>query len=176
MKNINIYILIALILLLSACGYHNPYVASSNSKPISINHSLWANSTGEMGLEITMYQSLSNWLRKSSLIHLVNDPTKADYQLTGKLVSVDFPELSYGNHGVASELRANLKVDFAIIDNATGKKIWERKNYTFTGTLNMASDPMQLQANKKAALIKISGDVGEMIYLHLINNVMRPKE
>ena len=176
MKNINIYILTALIPLLSACGYYNPYVADSSCKPISINRVLWTNSTGEMGLEMIMFQSLSSWLRKSSLIHLVDDPKKAGYQLTGRLVSVDYPDLSYGSHGVASELRANLKVDFAITDNAAGKKIWEKTNYTFTETLAMSSNPIQLQANKKAALIKIANDIGEMIYLHIINNIMRSKE
>lgn len=176
MKKTNFYILAAIFFLLSACGYRNAYVASSNSKPISVNRSLWANNTGEIGLETIMYQSVSRWLRKSSLIHLVDDPNKADYKLTGKLVSVDFPEISYGRYRVATELRANLRVDIAIIDTATDKKIWKKNNYRFTETLDTSGDPMQLQANKKAALKKITNDIGEMIYLRFINNIMRPQE
>ncbi len=158
---------------MSACGYYNPYVANNNNKPISLNHAIWANKTGVAGLENTMYQSLSNWLRKCRLIHLVDKPEKAEYLLTGTINSIDFPELSYGNHMQANELRANLHVTFDITDNVTNHKIWT-VSQTFTETLNMSTDPTSLQANKRTALLKISEDVSEMIYLHIINKTMRP--
>ncbi len=172
MRKIQIIIFCAL-LILSGCGYYNPYVSNSSSKPISLNRSLWANKTGEVGLENTMYQSLSNWLRKSSLIHLAGTPDTADYILTGSIDSVDYPELSYGSHQIANELRANLHVSFTLTERATGKKVWTVSK-SFTETLNTSTNPTSLQANKKGAMLKISQDISEIIYLHIINKIMRP--
>ncbi len=169
------FIIILSTLLISACGYYNPYVVNSNSEPISLYRSLWVNKTGEIGLENTMHQSLSNWLRKSSLIHLANKPDTADYILTGKIDSIDYPELSYGNNREASELRANLHVTFDITRRQSGKKVWQISK-TFTETLDMSSSSSTLQANKKTALQKISEDVSELIYLHIINKIMRPND
>jgi hypothetical protein len=157
------------------CGYYNPYVANSNSKPITLNRSLWANKTGEVGLENTMYQSLSNWLRKSGLIHLVDKADGADYILTGSIDSIDYPELSYGSNQQANELRANLHVTFSITDKNSAQKVWTISK-TFTETLPMSSNPTTLQTNKKEALLNISEDISEMIYLHIINKMMRPAD
>ncbi|NOX25672.1 MAG: hypothetical protein GXP59_06090 [Deltaproteobacteria bacterium] len=167
-------VLIAAILFLGGCGYHNPYAASSGSRPITLQRSLWVNKTGEVGLENTIYQSLSKWLRKSPLIHLVENPTLADYVLSGTIDSVDYPELSYSNNLEANELRVNLHVTFSMTARTSGKKVWTIAK-TFTETLNMSGDPAILRANKLIALRKISADIAEMIYLHVIVDIMRPQ-
>lgn len=168
-------ILIILVLgLCVSCGYYNPYVASSNSKPITLHRSMWTNQTNELGLETTFYHALSDWLRKSKLITLTEDKNDAEYVLTGKIVSVYYPELSYTNHNVANELRANLTVTFSLTDQSTGKTVWEKTNYTRTETLAAVADPNQLRAYKKVALRQIADDLAEEIYLYLINSIMRP--
>ncbi len=166
-------IAVILLLFLTGCGYYNPYVADSNSRPITLSRPLWINNTGEIGLESTMDQSLSNWLRKSKLIHLVDNPAQAEYELTGTLLDINYPEISYGNHLLANELRANLRVRFTIIDHNNKKAVWTQKNRTFTETLSMSANPITLQANKKEALTKITNDIAETIYLHIINHIMR---
>ncbi|MFW8600987.1 LPS assembly lipoprotein LptE [Desulfobacterota bacterium M19] len=168
-----------LLLFLAGCGYYNPYIADSDSRPITLSRPLWVNNTGEIGLESTMDESLSSWLRKSKLIHLVDNPARAQYELTGTLLDINYPEISYGNHLLANELRANLRVSFSIIDhnNKKNKKdkkvVWVQKNRTFTETLSMSDNPITLQANKKEALAKITNDIAEAIYLHIINHIMR---
>jgi hypothetical protein len=150
-------------------------VASSNSRPITLHRSLWANKTGEVGLENTMYRSLSSWLRKSRLIHLVENQALADYILTGAIDSVDYPEISYGSNLVASELRVNLHVTFSLTARGTGMKVWNVSKI-FTETLNTSGDPTVLRANKRAAISKIANDISEMIYLHIISVVLQPQE
>lgn len=166
-------IAVFLLLFLAGCGYYNPYVADSDSRPITLSRPLWVNNTGEIGLENTMDQSLSSWLRKSKLIHLVDNPAQAEYELTGTLLDINYPEISYGNHLLANELRANLRVRFTIIDHNNNEAVWAQKIRTFTETLNMSANPTTLQANKKEALAKITNDIAETIYLHIINHIMR---
>jgi hypothetical protein len=168
-------ILILVVLALCAsCGYYNPYVVSSNAKPITLHRSMWANQTNELGLETTFYHALSDWLRKSKLITLTEKEAEAEYVLTGKIVSIYYPELSYTTNNVANELRANLTVTFSLKDQASGKTIWEKTNYTRTETLAAVADTNQLRAYKKVALAQIADDIAEEIYLHLINSIMRP--
>jgi hypothetical protein len=168
-----------LLLFIAGCGYYNPYVADSDSRPITLSRPLWINNTGEIGLENTMDQSPSDWLRKSKLIHLVDNPAQAQYELTGALLDINYPEISYGSHLLANELRANLRVRFSIIersnkkDKKDKKAVWTQKNRTFTETLSMSANPITLQANKKEALAKITNDIAEAIYLHIINHIMR---
>jgi hypothetical protein len=149
-------------------------VASSNAKPIALHRSMWANQTNELGLETTFYHALSDWLRKSKLITLTEKKAEAEYVLTGKIVSIYYPELSYTTNNVANELRANLTVTFSLKDQASGKTIWEKTNYTRTETLAAVADTNQLRAYKKVALAQIADDIAEEIYLHLINSIMRP--
>ncbi len=169
-------IAVFLLLFLTSCGYYNPYVADSDSRPITMSRPLWINNTGEIGLENTMDMSLSNWLRKTKLIHLVDNPAQAQYELTGTLLDINYQEISYGNHLLANELRANLRVRFSIIDHSNNKDkkaVWTQKNRTFTETLSVSANPITLQANKKEALAKITNDIAEAIYLHIINHIMR---
>ena len=168
--------LVCLTLALAACGYYNPYVARSNSKPITLHRSMWTNQTNELGLETTFYHALSDCLRKSKAITLTDSRETADYDLTGRITSVDYPEISYGGTRDANELRANIIIDFAVTDNATGKVVWRKSNYLISETLSTSTDPSQLQANKKAALAAIADEVAEGIYLHFINSIMLPSE
>nr|MBF0222115.1 hypothetical protein [Desulfobulbaceae bacterium] len=159
---------------ITSCGYYNPYVVSSNSKPITLHRSMWANQTNELGLETTFYNSLSDWLRKTKLITLTENVTDAEFILTGKINSVDYPEISYSSNNIANELRANLTVTFSIKEQATGKTVWEKSGYTLQETLSKVSDPTQLLASKKVALAEISDNLAEEIYLYIINSIMRP--
>lgn len=168
------FTIILLAATIASCGYYNPYVVSSNSKPITLHRSMWANQTNELGLETTFYNSLSDWLRKTKLITLTEDQADAEFILTGKITSVDYPEISYSSNNVANELRANLTVTFSIKERATGKTVWEKSGYTLQETLSKVDSPTQLLANKKVALAEISDNLAEEIYLYIINSIMRP--
>ena len=135
---------------------------------------MWPNQTNELGLETTFYHALSDWLRKTKLITLTENKADAEYVLTGKIVSVDYPEISYSSNSVANELRANLTVTFSLVEQSTGKAVWQKNNYTLNETLSNVDSLTQLQANKKIALAEIADNLAEEIYLHIINSIMRP--
>ena len=161
---------------LAACGYYNPYVARMGNKTITLHSAMWENKTSELALESTFYRSLSAWLRKTPKIVLTDAADKAEYDLTGAIEAVDYPELSYGVNREASELRAKVRVSIKIVRTATGETVWEKKNYMGTETIESFladPDPGVMQRNKDEALRTISDDVAEMIYLNIINKLMQ---
>jgi hypothetical protein len=167
-------LLIGVLLLVASCGYYNPYVVNSDATPISLNRSMWNNQTNELGFETVCYHSLSNWLRKTKLINLKEQSEKSQYQLTGTILSINYPEISYGGYNVATELRAQLTVEYILKDTQKNTIVWQNKK-TYSDELKYHSDPSQLQSNKKKALAEIADDISEEIYLYIIQKVMRKK-
>lgn len=167
-------LLVTIVLLLSGCGYYNPYV-DHGSRPISLHHSMWPNRTTELGLENTLFQAQSDWLRKSPLITLTDSSSMADYELTGSIDRFTYPEISFDKYREGTQGRAELTVSFAITDKKTGKIVWQRKDRVRKLTFHMSQNPNQLQANRRAALQEIADDFGEEIYLFLIGTLMRPE-
>jgi len=161
-----------LVLLLSGCGYYNPYVSQGN-KPISLYHAMWPNRTTELGLENVLFQAQSDWMRKSPLITLTDSAGVADYELTGTIEQVTYPEISFGAYREGIQGNAKLKVSILLKEKKSDKVIW-RQTSTREATFIMSQNPNQLQANRKVALRQIADDFGEEIYLYLINTIMRP--
>jgi hypothetical protein len=161
-----------LALVLSGCGYHNPYL-TQGLKPITISRSMWTNRTTELGLPTTLFQAQSDWLRKSPLITISASAAQADYELTGAIDRVSYPEISFGTFREGTEGRAELTVSFTLKETTSGKVVWERKTVTRQQAFYMSQDPIRLHDNHTAALAEIADDVAEEIYLHLITTTMR---
>lgn len=171
----NKFTALLLLILLAGCGYYNPYVARSDSKPITLHRSMWKNQTNELALETTFYHALSDWLRKSKLITMTESKEEAEFILTGEITRIDYNEISYGSKQAVKELRADLVSHYKITKSATGEIVWE-KTTSRQEELFMDNDPIILQNNKNVALAQIADDVAEEIYLHIINSIMRPAD
>lgn len=168
------FLLAFLALCLSGCGYYNPYVAQG-SRTISLYHSMWPNHTNEIGLENVLFQAQADWIRKSPRITLTDSAGGADYELTGTIDRVAYPEISFGSFREGIQGQAELTVSFAITDRKNGAIVWQCKDRIRTLSFAMTQNPNQLQANRKAALKQIAADFGEEIYLYLIGTLMRPE-
>lgn len=164
---------VVVVLLLSACGYYNPYAASQSGKAVTLHRAMWTNRTTEMGLDNVLYQAQSDWLRKSRLITLADSPAAADYQLSGAIERVNYPEVSFGQYQMATQGRAELAVSFTLTDKKSGKVVWQR-SATRTQTFLMSQDPLTLQSSRRAAFEKIADRFGEEIYLYVMNTIIRP--
>ena len=55
---------LVLLILLAGCGYYNPYVARSDSKPITLHRSMWKNHTNDIRLE----QPFTGVIRKGKIV------------------------------------------------------------------------------------------------------------
>lgn len=161
------------ILLCSSCGYYNPYVADKSSEPIVLYRTMWTNRTGEMGLENVLFQAQSDWLRKSRLISLADSATAADYELSGVIERVNYPEVAFGPYQMATEGRIELSVSYTLNERKSGKSVWNR-SATRTQTFIMSQDPMALKASRSAAFQEIADRFGEEIYLYMMNTIFRP--
>lgn len=159
--------------ILAGCGYHNPYLASG-TRPITISHNMWTNRTTELGLDNTLFQAQSDWLRKSPMITMIDSPAEAEYQLTGTVDRVSYPEISFGAYQEGTEGRADLTVSFTLKETKSGKVVWKGTSVTRQQSFFMSQDPITLQSNRKAALQEIADDFAEDIYLHLVTTIMRP--
>jgi hypothetical protein len=171
-KTIAKILIVTIALILSGCGYYNPYVVHGDH-PISLQRTMWSNRTTEIGLENTLFQAQADWLRKSPLINFADSKNEADYILTGSIDRVTYPEISFGAYREGIEGRAELTVSFSITDRKSGQVTWQQKGGVWPQTFLMTQDPVQLQANKNGALQEIADDIGEAIYLHLINTMTR---
>lgn len=172
LKSIAKLVIVSLGLFLSGCGYYNPYVVHGDH-PVSLHRSMWPNRTTEIGLENTLFQAQSDWLRKSPNITFADVKDQADYILTGTIDRVTYPEVSFGAYREGIEGRADLMVSYSITERKSGKVSRQQQRVVRQQTFPMSQDPVQLQANKNAALRQIADDIGEEIYLHLINRMTK---
>lgn len=170
---LNTLLIAAIALILSGCGYYNPYLVKG-TQPISLHRSMWSNRTTEIGLDNTLFQAQSDWFRKSPLISMTDSTAGADYTLAGSIDRVTYPEISFGRYQEGTEGRAELTVSFSLEDRKSGQVVWQQNGTSRQQTFYMSQDPMQLQANRTKALQEIADDFAEEIYLHLINTMMRP--
>ena len=168
-RNVSLIISTVCILFVAGCGYKNPYAGPNGDRTISLSASMWENQTSELGLESVLFNSLNNWLQKSRQIHLASTPAEADYQLSGKILSVSHPGLSYGDFDRVKELQAMLTVEFAFKEAETGKILWQETKNIQEEPYVIGADAVRTQGNKKDAFEKIAEDLAEEVYLRVLN-------
>jgi len=149
------------------CGYHNPYVMPEQGSlpPAKLYFEIWPNRTNELGLESKIYRTLRFWFKKSKIIHTTTDKNEADFLLEGEIVSINLPGLSYGTFDRAVEVKAILKVRYALKQNRDGKILWEVPAQVFEEAIVLGNDPSTTRGSKKKALALISDDLAEAVYL-----------
>lgn len=155
-----------------SCGYSNPYTTSSESADatddrILIHLEMWENDTNLLGYEARIQRSLVQWLKKMKKFSLVQDEQKADYTFSGKIISADFPGLSYGTYERAIELRAKIKFTYTLTDKKTNVIRLQRKEFPKIESFMIGSSAAETDGNKRIALYEIADELAEEIYVQL---------
>ncbi len=172
----HLFLLFFVVLLLSSCGYTNPYVRKESQE----NHvhklliTTWQNRTNELGLESEYFRLLNSWFKKSSRIDVVFEQEAADLKLTGEISSIDLPGLFYDSFDEALEIKIKLTVDFTLFDNHNNVILWQEKQYTIHEPFILDPAGAQTQLNKHRSLLLIGDEIGELIYLRvheIVNNM-----
>ncbi|MEN8188298.1 MAG: LptE family protein [Thermodesulfobacteriota bacterium] len=173
MKNYRPTLLLLLIvsLVISACGYYNPYVYSGPDKKLYIT--TWKNRTNELNLDSDLHQSLRRWFQKSNAIEVVSKKEGADLILAGEIVSIDLPSLSYGAGNNATEVKVHLNVRYIVKDLGADKVLLENNNHTWTEEYQVGSDSTQTADNEAAAIEIIIDDLSERIYLNTLSQLAK---
>jgi len=164
----------SILILVQSCGYHNPYTLAHPevTDEVIIYMSAWTNRTNELGLEAMIFQKTADWLEEIPYLQLTAAPEKADYQLSGRVESVSYPATAFSTSDRATTLSARVKTTFKLTD-ASGKTVWQVENMTREATYPTGDSGVISQSNKKAALQKIGDEIGEQVYLRIMQTLTR---
>ena len=172
----HLFLLFFLVILLSSCGYTNPYVRKDSQENYApkLLITTWKNRTNELGLESEYFRLFNGWFKKSARIDVVFEEKAADLKLTGEISSIDLPGLFYDSFDEALEIKIKLTVRFTLFDNRNNVILWEERQYTVYEPFILDPAGEQTQLNKHRALLLIGDEIGELIYLRvheIVNNM-----
>lgn len=151
------------VLLLAACGYHNPYIYSGPEKAIYVTH--WQNKTNALQLDTKIYQSLTHWFQKSSSIKITKEKAGADLILAGEIVSIQLPSLAYGVANSTTQVKVMLTVRYILKEIKTDKILLEVPSETWTEDARVTRSATTTTDNEEKALATIIDDLSEKIYI-----------
>jgi hypothetical protein len=157
-----LFIFLAISLLISACGYRNPYVYSGPDR--NIYATTWKNRTNVLLLDSKIYQSLIKWYQKSGSLIITKNKDGADFILAGEIVSIDLPSLTYGGANTTSEVNIRLKVRYIMKDLKSGNILIERPAETWTEAYKVGPNATVTRDNENEALAIIIDDLSQRIY------------
>jgi len=163
------FLLLIVLLIVTACGYHNPNIYSGPPKTIYLAE--WKNRTSRLGLDSQIYRSLTRWFQKSESISTVRKKEGADLILAGEIISQELPSLSYGSDSTTTEVRIKLRVRYILKEISSNKIVLEVPNQTWTEEYLTSSNSTSNLNNEREALETIVDDLSRLIYQRTITEV-----
>jgi hypothetical protein len=165
----NLLLLFCFFLLPAGCGgYYFPNVY--DGPEVSIYMPTWKNRTDRLGIDSTMYQSLSAWFQKADKIHLTKDKEKADLTLAGEIISIHLPSIGWNSAARSTDAKVELTLRYVLKDLKTGKMLWEVPNEVRTENY---STLVKKAGTEDKAVEQILEDVSEKIYLGTISRIRK---
>lgn len=158
-------------LIVSSCGYRNPYVYSGPDKNLYITN--WPNRTNDLLLDAKIYQKLVSWFQKSGSIKVIKEKKGAQLILAGEIMSIDLPSLSYGSDNDATEVKVLLTVRYVLKDIESGKVLIEVGRETWTEEYKVGATSSESSDNEKEVLDIIIDDLAEKIYINTLNKLSK---
>lgn len=158
-------------LVLGGCGYYFPHVYNGPARIIYMP--TWKNPTNKLELDNKIYQSLAHWFQKSEAIVLTKDKSKADLILTGEIISIDLPSISWNGVSDSTGTKVKLFVRYVLKDLKSGATLWEvpKKLYTADYTVDYSNT-----VTDEEALRTIIDDMSEHIYLGTLNKIRKQNQ
>lgn len=161
-------LMLTFLLFVSSCGYYFPHVYEGPRRVIYMPS--WKNRTNKLNLDMKIYQSLSRWFQKIQSVDLTKDKIGADYSLSGEIIAIDLPTVSWNSNSAATGTKVQLFVRYALKDLKSGKILWDENNKLYTADYTVQA------ANSAAddeALSKIINDMSEIIYLGTLKQLRK---
>lgn len=163
--------LLALVAMVTACGYHNPNVYNGPSKTIYLTE--WKNRSSELGLDSQIYRSLTRWFQKTESIDTVRKKEGADLILAGEILSLELPSLAYGADSVTKQVKVVLRVRYILKDIASKKIVLEVPSEFWTEEYLVSTNSSSNSDNEQEALDTIIEDLSKRIYQRTITEIPR---
>ncbi len=160
-------LLLCLALLVNGCGYSFPHVYEGAHRTVYMP--TWQNRTNKLGLDMKLYQSLSRWFQQAEKVDLTRQKGEAsDYVLTGEILSIDLPSVSWNTIADVTGTKVSLIVRFALKDQRSGKAVWEVGGKLYTADYTVTSTTV---ADEDQALAKIIDDLSEDLYIGVLKKI-----
>ncbi len=158
----SLVVFLTIALLVSACGYRNPYVYSGPDR--TIYATTWKNRTNVLLLDSKIYQSLIKWYQKSGSLIISKDKENADFILAGEIISIDLPSLTYGGANTTSEVNIRLRVRYIMKDLRNGNVLIEQPSEVWTEAYKVGPNSTVTKDNENEALEVIIDELSQKIY------------
>jgi len=158
----------ACLVAVTSCGYYFPHVYEGKHRVIYA--ASWKNRTNKLKLDMTIYQSLSRWFQKTQAVDLTKEQIGADYILSGEIMAIDLPTVSWDTNSDATGTKVKLFVRYSLKDRRTGAILWQENDKLYTADYTVA---VANSAADDEALAKIIEDMSEIIYLGTLKQLRR---
>lgn len=168
MKTKRIWIVLALGLLFSGCGYHFAGGGSLPADIKSISISMLKNRTAETGVENVFTNDIIYEVTRDKKVRLTNTEN-ADATLTGMIASMRTDTISRTGQYTSAERRVKVVVDLKLTDR-DGQLIWSVKGLSANEEYDVASDKQVTEQNRQAAISELSKRLAETIYNRLTDD------
>ena len=159
---------IGVFFLLGGCGYYFPNVYTGPEMLVYMPN--WQNRTDKLGIDNSMYHSLSAWFQKSEKIHLTKDRAGADLILAGEIISIDLPGIGWNTDAQTTDVKVELRLRYVLKNLKTGKILWEVPHDVWTENYNTLTDRADTEDE---AVQEILDEVSEKIYLGTLTKIRR---
>jgi hypothetical protein len=169
--------ILLLILLTAGCGYHFNEMADESLSGIQkVYVGNFPNRTDEAYLENIFRNALIDQFIRGNRFQVVGDEAEADAVVRGTVQRVTTTHTAYEESDLAAEERVSLSVQIVFEDRATGRTLWEDRNFSGTedylvtdvAESHVDDNNIEMLQSKKKALIKLSGDMAERAYRLMI--------
>lgn len=158
--------------MLAGCGYSSPYLQSSQYDRnkdglITIYLEMWDNQTNLLGLQATIQQSLTNWLKRSQRFVLTQQRQQADFVLAGAIHAVDLPGTSFNQYDHATSLSLKLRMSYSLTERKTGKVVINNQGFSKQDSFSVGGDAIRTRSNQQAVLTNLADSLADEVYIQL---------
>ena len=161
-KRNNIWIVFALLMFSSACGYR---FAGSGSFPAgikSVRISILENRTSETGMENIITNDLIYEVTRDKKVALTS-MDKADALLSGVIKSMSIETISRTGTHSSLERRVTVTVDLKLT-GPDGRVIWSARGVSANEAYDVMSDKLATEQNRRDAISVLSKRLAEKVY------------
>ncbi|SHI71759.1 Outer membrane lipoprotein LptE/RlpB (LPS assembly) [Malonomonas rubra DSM 5091] len=164
------WLLLTLLLLVTACGYHFPGKGESLPGGVTrVYAPLFTNRTSEARLENRVSNDISYVFARNGNISLVEDKQQAEAILEGTVSDYRTRALSYDSDDDISEYRATMVAQVSLRSIADGRLLWQgsvswSEDYLAADDKNLQND------NEKEAIEEISLRLSEEILTRMLDD------
>jgi outer membrane lipopolysaccharide assembly protein LptE/RlpB len=162
--------ILALLLILSACGYH--FSGPNASLPgggRALYIPLFVNQTAEPQLENRLSSIVSEVFARAGEISLVEAQERADAVLEGVISSYQSRALSYDKNDNISEYRATMVVAAKLRQVGDGRLLWQG-TISWDGEYVAAADKALQEDLEQITIEEISRRLAEELYYRLLED------